>query len=252
MSQAVDKLNNTVARVFTVVPVAGVESGMKIVDVWPTKLVKEGALSLPIQYGAADAVDLSDHMANVLEYVGYYDPRRNWERSVLADAITRTTNSNFRDSPLFHSFLSKGSITPLPPHLQVDWARVDGITPGQYGSGGEKLLKDYLENPKTRYTINSVAFKDSGAWRYNWKTQEVEAMIFPGRSSSPSSPSVRNPGPAQPLMYNYGDGAVKLLRPVSIKAEDIRTFDYIYRTGRVIGDQRRTTESQFVTPPIGP
>lgn len=230
-----DDINKALAGIYTVVPSAGVENTRRVYDLWPTKLVKEGAFATPKNYGAADAADMSNQLSNVLRNVGYYEPRKNWDRGTWGNAGTYVSNALLRENPLLAPFMQEGSasVAELPIHLSVDWAKVDGIVPAQTNTGGKDLFRDYVTNPKTKFTMNSVAFTQNGAWRYNWRTGDVEALIFPARSTTPAGPSVETPGAAQPLMYNYGSAEKPLLRPVSIKAEDIRKFDTAYRRGRV-------------------
>jgi hypothetical protein len=246
-------INKALAGVYTVVPSAGFENNRRVYDLWPTKLVAENAFAVPINFGAADVADMSDQLANVLTNIGYYEPRREWDRGFLGNYQINFSNFYGRDNPFFAAFLSGGSdaVKSLPAHLAVDWASVAGITPQQASTPGRKsedVFKDFLNNSPVRATMNSVAFVQNGAWRYNWRTGYVEAMIFPGRSETPAGPSVETPGAAQVLRHNSG-------APVAIKAEDIRKFDTAYRTNRVSPyfDNTRpipSKESQFVTPPL--
>lgn len=233
---AVDRLNNFMARVFTVVPTGGMENKKQILDLIPTKLVSEDALSIPVQYGAANTADLGNQIADVLQYASYYEPRKFWDRGRLGNAGVVASNLA-RGLPVVGSLFSTGveRVAPLPPHLTVDWSKVSGITPDHLDTGGNNYLKELVvkADPSSKFTTNSIAFVQNGAWRYNWKTGNFEAMLFPGRSNSPASPSIAAPGPAQPLNYNLGSPERPLLRPVTLRGEEVRQFDYIYRKSRV-------------------
>lgn len=248
-SAAGDNLNRMLARIYTVVPSQGMENQRQVVDLWPTKLVDEGTFALPKLYGANDAAVLSTNLSRALSMVGYYEPRKEQDRGFQGNYATAFKNIYWRDNPFIAGFLREGSeaVKALPPHLAIDWASVAGITPEQAMSPGRTtgdLFKDYVNKPETRATMNSLAFSQNGAWRYNWKTGWVEAMIFPARSTSAASPSIETPGAAQVLRHTSG-------APVAIKGEDLRKFEAAYRFRRTgLGWERPATESQFVTPPL--
>ena len=233
-ANATNDLNNMLARVFTVVAAGGVENPRAVYDLIPTRMVSEGTFDLPVMYGAQDAADLGIQTKNVLDYIGHHDPKRDWDRGGFSNAITNITQFP-RWMPLAGAMYSGGAegVKPLTAHLALDFTKFHGITRDQYDSGGDKVFNDYITNPKTRFTANSVAFTQNGGWRYNWKTDQFEAMIFPARSSSAASATIQNPGAAQPLMYNYGDGQKPILKPVTVKAQDVRVFDQAYRRARV-------------------
>jgi len=224
----------SLSEVFTVIPSSGLGNDRKVYSLVPTNMVKEGAIDFPVPMGAADVADLSKQTENVLRYIDYYEPARQWKRGVLADALTRFS-LNFGDEvfPLFRAG-GRPTVKQLPVHLTVDWAKIQGVKEAyQTGTGGQDLWKDYVEKPENRFTTNSVAFNQFGAWRYNPKTKTMDAMIFPGRTPSDAAPFVKNPGPAQPLFYNLGTAEKPLLRPVQVRFEDIRNFDTAYRESQL-------------------
>lgn len=233
---AVDRLNDAVARVMTVVDVSAPENKSRVLDVVPTRVSSEGILELPKTFGAADAVDMGGQISSVLQNISYWGPMKKWDRGFIGNTSAFATLVA-RDHPWVRGFLSTGSegVLPLPANLQVDWERVHGISQSQFTLEGKTIGEQARKTlgPRNRYTENSVAFAQNGAWRYNWSTGNWDAMLFPGRSTSPATKPVSGPGPAQKMYYNVGTEGQPDLRPVTISGEDVYKFDAAYRKSRV-------------------
>jgi len=226
------KMLRALSEVMTVVPSSAAANRRQVYSLVPTSLIREGALSLPVAGGAADVADLSQQIADTLRYVDYYEPSRQWQRGSFADIPIRYT-SNVSDffSPLQRT--GTPDTLPLPAHLTVDWANIGGVDPRrQVGSGGENAVRDYFTKPETRFTANSVAFTQYGAWRYNPKTRTMDAYMFPGMTDSDAAPTNFESGPAQPVFYNYGSDRPYGGRPVQLSLDDLRSFNSAYRAKR--------------------